>query len=160
MKKTDNCDLVTIGKLLKELKEYEKTRSEYVVNIDIPDGSTLNVMSTGLDKDGDLSIEVDEDPDEGYYDVQTLIDDLEHYDKDTKVYMEGCGLYLTFEVNLKGSLLLADNDEDETVGFDAYAFGEYEVVPPTETKVESKRRESRICSFLQTIMAVFHSNDK
>ena len=132
--------MTTIGKLLNELKGYEKKCSDYVVTIDIPDGSTLNIMGTGLDKDGDLNIEVDEDPDEGYFDVQMLIDELEGYAKSTRVYLEGCGLYLTFKVNAGGRIVSGDDDEEEIVGFDAYAFGEYRY-EPSGWLTESEKRE-------------------
>lgn len=139
MKETDNTKLITVGELLKELKGYEKDCAEYVVNIDTPDGSTLNIMSTGFDKDGDLNIEVDEEPDEGYYDVQMLIDDLEGYDKNARVYLEGCGLYWTFTQNPDGSVFGEPNDVDEAVGCEAVAFGEckYET---TERLTEEERR--------------------
>lgn len=140
MKQCENTGLTTIGKLLNELKGYEKKCSDYVVTIDIPDGSTLNIMGTGLDKDGDLSIEVDEDPDEGYFDVRTLIDELEGYAKSTRVYLEGCGLYLTFKVNAGGRIVSGDDDEEEIVGFDAYAFGEYKY-EPSGWLTESEKRE-------------------
>ena len=141
MNKTDNTKLITVGNLLKELKRYGKGCSEYVVNIDIPDGSTLNIMGTGLDKDGDLSIEVDEDPDEGYFDVQMLIDELEGYAKSTRVYLEGCGLYLTFKVNADGRIVSGYDDEEEIVGFDAYAFGEYEEHPSGGKVSQAEKRE-------------------
>ena len=140
MKKTNGTKLITVGELLNELKQFGKDCSEYVVNIDIPDGSTLNVMGTALDKDGDLSIEVDEDPDEGYYDVRMLIDELKGYVKSTRVYLEGCGLYLAFKVNAKGNILPGTNGEDETVGFDAYAFGEY-TYKPSGWRTESEERQ-------------------
>ena len=164
MKKTGNIELITVGKLLKDLKKYEKKSSDYVVNINIPDGSILNVIGAGLDKDGDLNVEVDEDPDEGFYDVQTLIDELDGYDKDTKVYMEGCGLYLTFGINPKGSLLSADNDGDETVEYEAYAFGEYKYEPSGWLTEAEKRelaeqarkeaREERIKGIVLAVMCV------
>ena len=141
MNKTDNTKLITVGNLLKELKRYGKGCSEYVVNIDIPDGSTLNITGMGLDKDGDLSIEVDEDPDEGYYDVRMLIDELEGYAKSTQVHLEGCGLYLTFMVNADGRIVSGDDDEEEIIGFDAYAFGEYEVQPAGVKDSEAEKRE-------------------
>ena len=140
MKKSDKINLITVGNLLKELKRYEKESLEYTVTVDIPDGSTLNIMGTGLDKDGDLSIEVDEDPDEGYFDVRTLIDELEGYAKSTRVYLEGCGLYLTFKVNAGGRIVSGDDDEEEIVGFDAYAFGEYKY-EPSGWLTESEKRE-------------------
>lgn len=164
MKQCENTGLTTIGKLLNELKGYEKKCSDSVVTIDIPDGSTLNVMGTGLDRDGDLSIEVDEDPDEGYYDVQMLLDELEGYDKKTRVYLEGCGLYLTFEVSQDGCLLSDANDDDETIGFDAYAFGEYKYQPSEwltvfEKRVQAekdrkKKREERIEYIILAVLTV------
>ena len=50
MKKIEAKKLVTVGELLKGLKKYEKKRSDYVVNINIPDGSTLNIVSTILER--------------------------------------------------------------------------------------------------------------
>ncbi|MBR6466453.1 MAG: hypothetical protein IKS82_08460 [Bacteroidales bacterium] len=140
MKDIADINFITVGKLVAELKEYGKDYLNYVLNIEIPDGSVLNVMSTGLDRDGDLSIEVDEDPDEGYYDIQMLIDDLEGYDKNARVYMEGCGLLFTFNVQADGSILSEPNDEDETVGCDALAFGEYKY-EPSGWLTESQKRE-------------------
>jgi hypothetical protein len=140
MKTIDNTKLVTVGELLKGLKRYEKKRSDFVVNINIPDGSTLNIVSTILDEDGDLCIDVDEYPDEGYYDVGMLIDELEGFLKDTRVYMKGCGLYLNFEIDPKIGLLWTDNDDDETVETDAYAFADYEYKPSGGWHTEPKKR--------------------
>ena len=140
MIKTADTELITVGALLKELKAFGEGCSEYAVNIDIPDGSTLNVMGTGLDKDGEVSIEVDENPDEGYYDVQMLIDELEGYDRDSRVYLEGCGLYLTFDVNPDGHLVSGADSGEETVGFDTHAFGEYRYEPSGWLTEAEKRK--------------------
>ncbi|MEE3390268.1 MAG: hypothetical protein VZR28_03655 [Candidatus Cryptobacteroides sp.] len=140
MKNTEGVKLVTVGKLLKELKKIEKDCQEYILNVEIPDGSIMNVMSSGIDKDGDLSIEVDEDPDEGYYDVGMLIDELEVYEKNTKVYLEGCGLYLTFDQNPDESILYEPDDEEEIVACGAHAFGEYEY-KPSGWFTEAEKRE-------------------
>ena len=164
MKDIADINFITVGKLVEELKGYGKDYPEYVLNIVIPDGSVLNVMSTGLDKEGDLSIEVDEDPDEGYYDVQMLIDDLESYDENTRVYMEGCGLLFTFNVHPDGSVLSEPNDEDETVGCDAFAFGEYKYEPSgwlTESekrklaeKTRKEKRNERIYAIVLAVLVV------
>lgn len=138
---TDNTKLITVGELLKGLKRYGKKCSDYIVNINIPDGSTLNIMGAMLDKEGDLCIEVDEDPDEGYYDIGMLIDELEGFLKDTRVYMKGCGLYLNFQIDPKIGLLWTDNDDDETVETDAYAFADYKYEPSGGWLTEAEKRE-------------------
>ena len=143
MKKIDNKKLVTVGELLKGLKGYEKRRSDYVVNINIPDGSTLNIVSTILDEDGDLCIDVDECPDEGYYDVGMLIDELEGFPKDTRVYMMGCGLYLAFNIDPKVGHLWTDNNEDETVETDSYAFADYKYEPSGGLTEAEKREQGK-----------------
>ena len=156
MKKIEAKKLVTVGELLKGLKKYEKRRSDYVVNINIPDGSTLNIVSTILDEDGDLCIDVDEYPDEGYYDVGMLIDELEGFPKDTRVYMMGCGLYLAFNIDPKVGLLWTDNNEDETVETDAYAFAAYKSKSSgghteAEKREEKKARKMSVTERRETI---------
>lgn len=117
---------VTIGKLVQELKPFDKKYSTYDVACWTPDDSTLCVVGAGLDKDGDLRIELDEMGDEGGgFSVSDLLAAIKEYDKETKVYMAGCGMYLNFEPNHDGSIFSDASEEDEVVGCHAVAFGKY-----------------------------------
>lgn len=127
--------MITVGELVKELKGYEKKYSDYNLVFWIPDGSTLCIVGSSTDKDGDLRIEIEEMDEydvSGYYDVDTLLDVLAGHDKNTRVYLAGHGLYFSFDVNPDGSIFCEASEDDEIVGCYASAFGKYEYVPPTE----------------------------
>ncbi len=128
-------NLITIGELKKEIDI--KPFYGYTLLVNIPDGSTLNVMSASLDKDGDLCLEVDEDVDEGYLDIGQFLHEVRGVKNDTKMYLKGFGLYLTFKEDLNFSV----DDDDESLSLDAYAVGEYEL--PIEGKPKLTRKEKK-----------------
>ena len=141
MKTTENVRFTTVGKLLKELKEYDEESREYSVAVWIPDDDESNfcVVSMALDDDGDLCIDLEDMSwSEGYFNVQELIDELEGYDKKTKVYLAGCGLYLSFEE--EGGIFCEPSDDDGVVGGYATVFGHYEEEPQGWHTEEEKRQ--------------------
>ena len=130
MKTDETIKFVTVGKLLQELEGYDEESREYSVAVWIPDDdeSYFCVVSMALDDDGDLCIDLEDMSwSEGYFNVQELIDELEGYDKNTKVYLAGCGLYLSFEQ--EGGIFCEPSDDDGIVGGYATVFGHYEVEP-------------------------------
>lgn len=144
MKTTESITFTTVGKLLEELNGYNEESLDYSVAVWVPDDDDSNycIVSTALDEDGDLCIDLEEMQwSEGYYDVQELIDELEEYDKDTKVYLAGCGLYLNFEQ--EGGVFCEPSGDDEIVGSYASVFGHYEEKPQGWFTEEEKRRRNR-----------------
>ena len=146
MKTTENIELITVGALVKELKKYVKRRAEYDVLCWTPDDSTLCVVGTGLDEDGDVCIWLEDiEWSECYYDVQQLYDELDEYDKGLKVYLAGCGLYLNCDRNGDGSVFCDPDDEEETLGCYASVFGEYEEEyddPQTEEELSEEEKRA------------------
>lgn len=145
---------VTVDKLVKELKGYVKKYSDYNLMVWIPDGSTLGIVGSAADKDGDLRIEVEEVDEcdvSGYYDVDILLAVLAGYDKSTRVYLAGHGLYFRFDVNRNGSIICDASEEDELVGCYASAFGEYKYVPPVEPKSKAESRRALISDIVASV---------
>ena len=141
MKTDETIKFVTVGKLFQELEGYDEESREYSVAVWIPDDdeSYFCVVSMALDDDGDLCIDLEDMSwSEGYFNVQELIDELEGYDKNTKVYLAGCGLYLSFEQ--EGGIFCEPSDDDGIVGGYATVFGHYEVEPQGGRTEEEKRQ--------------------
>ena len=154
METTAKNAFVTAGKLVKELKGYQKKYSDYNVVFWIPDGHTLSIVGSSPDKDGDLRLEIEEMDDfdvSGYYDVDILLSILAGYDKDTRVYLAGHGLYFRFDVNPDGSIFCDASEEDELVGCYASAFGEYKYVPPVEPKSKAESRRALISDIVASV---------
>ena len=128
MKTPENIKLTTVGQLLGELKEYEEDRWDLCVVAWTEDDHTLGVVGIGKDKDGDLRIEVEEADDvlEGIWSVSDVISSLEDYDRDTRVYLAGHGLY--FAIDSEGGVF-TESDDDDVVGCYVAVFGEYEEEP-------------------------------
>lgn len=143
MKTTENIKLTTAGKLLGELKKYEKKRWDDSVVAWTQDDQVFGVVGMGKDKDGDLRIEVEEVEEEleGIWTVADVIESLESSGIDTRVYLAGHGLY--FSIGNEGSVF-TESDEDDVVGCYASVIGEYEEEPPCVfTEKERRRRERR-----------------
>jgi hypothetical protein len=150
MKTKESIKLTTVGKLLEELTGFEKI-SDDCVGVWIPDGSTLCIVGMGLDKDGDLRIELEEQlgEQEGFWSAADTIEALKEYGKDVRVYFAGCGLYLSIDPVHDGSIF-KENDDDDLVGCYASAFGEYRPEPQrdgyeerlsAETAMKKNRRD-------------------
>jgi len=124
MKTTESIKLTTVGKLLDELKKYEKTRCDDSVVAWIDNDLTLGVVGMGKDEDGDLRIEVEEVEEEleGILTVPDVIDSLERNNKDARVYLAGYGLF--FAIADDGRLF-TDCDDDFVIGFIATVICEY-----------------------------------
>ena len=138
MKTKENVKFATVGKLLKELKKIKSFDEEctyycptvFVNNID---ELYLGIVGMGPDEDGDLCIELEEmDTSEGFFDVTDCILKLEEFDKKTKVYLAGIGLYLNFDQD--GSIFCEPDEDDETVGCYATIFGNYTPEPKPESE--------------------------
>ena len=136
MKTKEDVKFATVGKLLKELKKIKSFDEEcmyycptvFVNNID---ELYLGIVGMGPDEDGDLRIELEEmDTSEGFFDVTDCILKLEEFDKKTKVYLAGIGLYLNFDQD--GSIFCEPDEDDETVGCYATIFGNYTPDPKPE----------------------------
>ena len=142
MKTTENIKLTTIGRLLGELKKYEKKHWDLSVVAWTQDDLTLGVVGMGKDGDGDLRIEVEEVGDvlEGIWTVSDVIDSLESSGKDTKVYLAGHGYYFT--IDSEGSIF-TESDDDDVIGCYATVFGEYEEEPPCVFTDKEKRQRAR-----------------
>lgn len=139
--KKDNVQLTTAGKLLKDLKRYEKNHwDDCVVAWLTDDDRTFGVVGVGKDKDGVFQIVVEEIDEvlEGIWTVANVISSLEDIGKETRVYLAGDGLYLA--IDSKGSSIFTEADEDDAVGCWVTVFGEYEEKPQGgQTGKESHR---------------------
>ena len=140
MKTTENIKLTTAGKLLGELKKYEKKHWDLCVVAWTQDDYTLGVVGMGKDKDGDLRIEVEvvEEELEGIWTVDDVIDSLGRSGKDTRVYLAGHGVY--FAIDNEGSIF-TESDDDDVVGCYATAFGKYKEEQQHESYEERRRAE-------------------
>ncbi len=147
MTTNENISFTTVGRLLTELKKFEKKWNDYV-SVWIPDGSTLGIIGMGFDKDGDLRIELEEQEDvlEGFWTVDDTIHALKQYQNDINVYFSGCGLYFCLETNHDGSIFM-DGDDDYVIGCYAYAFGKYDL----ETCIEPPKKRS-LKDLIETIV--------
>ena len=124
--KKDNVRLTTVGKLLKDLKRYERKHWDRSVVARIAgEDRTFGVMGTREDKEGDFQIVVEEIDEilEGIWTVADVISSMEDINKETRVYLAGDGLYLAIDSN--GDIFTEDDDND-VVGCYVTAFGEYE----------------------------------
>ena len=127
--KKDNVQLTTAGKLLKDLKRYEKKHWDLNVIAWTDEDRIFGVVGTWKDEDGDFQIVVEEIDEilEGIWTVTDVISSLEDISKETRVYLVGEGLYLAIDSN--GSSIFTEADEDDAVGCWATVFGEYEEKP-------------------------------
>ena len=146
MKTTGNIKLTTAGKLLKDLKRYEKKHWDLNVIAWTDDDRIFGVVGTWKDEDGDFQIvveEIDEVAEEGIWTVADVIASMEDIGKETRVYLAGDGLYLAIDSN---GGIFTKADYDDAVGCWVTVFGEYEVVEepaPTEQEKERARKEAR-----------------
>ena len=124
MKIKENINLITVGRLIKELSKFAQKCADFDVVCWAPDYLTCCVTGHRLDDDGDVCIHLEmQEDDGGYCTVEMLLADLASYDKNARVYMESCGYYLNFEAD---GDIFTESDDDEIVGCYADAFGEYE----------------------------------
>ena len=127
--KKDNVQLTTAGKLLKDLKRYEKKHWDLNVVAWTDDDRIFGVVGTWKDEDGDFQIvveEIDEVVEEGIWTVDDVINSMEDIGKETRVYLAGDGLYLAFDSN---GGIFTKADYDDAVGCWVTVFGEYEEEP-------------------------------
>lgn len=132
-----NLQLTPVGKLLKELKKYEKEHWSDCVVAWMDDGRTFGVVGMGPDKDGDLQIVVEEVDGvlEGIWSVEDVIDSLEQSGKETRAYLAGDGL--SFAIGSKGGIF-TEADNDNIIGCNATVFGEYEEEPEKKPVLTNK----------------------
>ena len=130
--KKDNVQLTTAGKLLKDLKRYEKKHWDLSVVAWTDDDRTFGVVGAWEDEDGDFQIVVEEVDEvlEGIWSVADVISSLEDISKETRVYMAGDGYYFAIDGN--GSSIFTEADDDDAVGCWVTVFGEYEEEPQGE----------------------------
>ena len=138
--KKDNVQLTTAGKLLKDLKRYEKKHWDLNVVAWTDDDRIFGVVGTWKDEDGDFQIvveEIDEVVEEGIWTVDDVINSMEDIGKETRVYLAGDGLYLAFDSN---GGIFTKADYDDAVECRVTVFGEYEEEPQGgQTGKESDR---------------------
>ncbi len=129
MKTTENIKLTTVGKLLKDLKRYEKKHWDLSVIAWTDEDRTFGVVGTWKDEDGDFQIVVEEIDEilEGIWTVADVISSLEDIGKETRVYLAGDGYY--FAIDSNGSSIFTEADDDDAVGCYVTVFGEYEEEP-------------------------------
>ena len=134
MKKTDNTKLITVGEMVKELAGYEKKHWDWNVEITAEgvegeeEDPTCIITGMGLDEDGDLRIEIeDEWAGGGDYYVSELLEQLRDFEASTRVYLVGGGLL--FSIDDQGGIFSETDDDDDTLSCYATAFGEYEERP-------------------------------
>ena len=147
MKKTDNTKLITVGQLVKELEGYEKKHWDWNVEITAEgvegeeEDPTCIITGMGLDKDGDLRIEIEEEWAGGddYY-VGELLEQLRDFDASTRVYLAGGGLL--FSIDSQGGIFADTDDDDDTLCCYASAFGEYheQLTGGRASKAEKRER--------------------
>lgn len=134
---------VNVGRLVGELQEYEEKYWHYNVVCwvkDDEDYRALGIVGKGLDEDGNPRIELEEmEDEEGFYSVADTLDALKEYDKAVKVYLAGCGLYLSIDSD--GSIFAEADEDDENVGFYASVFGHYQVKRRSVWRTEAEERE-------------------
>lgn len=148
MKKTDNTKLITVGELVKELAGYEKKHWDWIVEITAEgvegeeEDPTCIITGMGLDEDGDLRIEIEEEwAGGGDYYVGELLEHLRDFDAGTRVYLAGGGLL--FSINSDGGIFADSDEDDDTLSCYATAFGEYEEHPAGGRASEADKQTSR-----------------
>ena len=148
MKKTENTKLITVGQLVKELAGYEKKHWDWNVEITAEgvegeeEAPTCIITGMGLDEDGDLRIEIEEEwAGGGDYYVGELLEQLRDFNADTRVYLAGGGLL--FSIDSQGGIFAETDEDDDTLSCYATAFGEYKEEPkPARKPSEAKKRKS------------------
>lgn len=160
MKKTDDTKLITVGQLVKELEGYEKKHWDWNVEITAEgvegeEDPTCIITGMGLDGEGDLRIEIEEEwAGGGDYYVGELLEQLRDFDAGTRMYLAGGGLL--FSIDNQGGIFAETDDNDDTLICHATAFGEYEVeMPVTIKKVASKERIGLIVLAVMAAAALF-----
>ena len=134
MKKTENTKLITVGELVKELVGYEKKHWDWNVEITAEgvegeeEDPTCIITGMGLDEDGDLRIEIEEEwAGGGDYYVGELLEHLRDFDPGIRLYLAGGGLL--FSIDDQGGIFAETDEDDDTLSCYATAFGEYEEEP-------------------------------
>lgn len=149
MKATKDVKLVTVGKIIEELTEFEKEHSEEDVVCFLPDDGIGYVVGTKLDKDGDVCISLEEEAeDSGCYSVEMLSWELQGYDKQACIYMKCRGSLLSFE---ECSSLFEYSEEDDVVFCDSVQIGQNEETTEqvresswlTEAEMRENEKEER-----------------
>ena len=153
MKKT-NVQLTTAGKLLNDLKRYEKKHWDLSVIAWTDDDRTFGVVGTWKDEDGDFQIVVEEIDEilEGIWTVADVISSLEDISMETRVYLAGDGLYLAIDSN--GSSIFTEADDDDAVGCWVTVIGEYEHEPQPESNKKREIHAEAIALLLILVAAV------
>jgi len=128
MKKLTDNKTLSVGKLIRDLKEFEKEYSDSCVTCCLPDDTVCCITDITLDSNGDICLNIEEYED-GWecYDTGTLLFELNGYDSEKKAYMAGCGLYLNFTSN-KGGSIFSYEDDNDFVSCEGSVFGEYEEI--------------------------------
>lgn len=164
MKKDKEIKLMTVGKIIRELTEFEKKHSEDDVACCLPDDSMGYVVGTELDEDGDACVFLDETyEDSGCYNVEMLCNELQDYDQKACIYMKGCGLLLSFE-DCNG--LFEYNEDEDAIFCSGIKIGKYKQSHQrrgnswlTEAEIREKEEEERrqkVTAKYQTIaLAIF-----
>ena len=149
----ESDNLITIERLISELKKFEERHPDSEVTCCLPDDTLCYSINTRQDEDGKVCLRFEEEEFDRYsYDVDMLLSDLERYDRLSKVYMEACGFFMTFSVSNDGSFLSYE-DADDIVTCDGMVIGEYEEeeyncerLTREEERMLSEKAEKKKCS--------------
>ena len=152
--KKDNVQLTTAGKLLKDLKRYEKKHWDLNVIAWTDDDRIFGVVGTWKDEDGDFQIVVEEIDEilEGIWTVADVISSLEDIGKETSVYLAGDGYY--FAIDSNGSSIFTEADDDDAVGCYVTVFGESEEKTQGKSKKKREIHSETIALLLILVAAV------
>lgn len=122
----EKTELMTVSKLIEELKRFEKKYSDADVVCYLPDYTVCYVVTVRMDDEGDVCIRFeDHDEDIDCYCVEMLLDSLSEYNRNARVYIDVCGYYATFTVYSDGEFFIYNEDE-EWVYCDCEIIGEYD----------------------------------
>lgn len=122
----EKTELMTVSKLIEELKRFEKKYSDADVVCYLPDDTICIVVTIRIDDEGDVCIRFEEGyEDSNSYCVEELLDSLSEYNRNARVYIDLGGYYATFTVYPNGEFLFYHEDE-KWVYCDCEIIEEYE----------------------------------
>lgn len=130
-------ELITVEKIVKAIKKFEKEHSDSYVACVLPDDTYSYITGVSRDEEGSLCMFA-EDEYQGEYDVDMLLAELETYSMDARVYIEAFDYH--FEVTMDGDSLFTYDEDTDEVYCVAYVVGEcMEPHPVTDSYADRLR---------------------